>query len=336
MNDDSEWNISYYFNLHDQRNGVTAFMRIGSKPNKDEKSVFLFVIEKGRVCGIRNATPCDDDRRSCSGLSFTEEEGCWKIRYGGPLFDVASKEPVPLASSIDIDWKPVNPLMDYHDCVDAQGAEMSARTASEHFEQFGLATGRISVGDAVYEIEATGERDFSEGVRDWGSPKMWLWLNSVYGDDLGFNATKLSTQAGDVDAGYVGTAASTDPVVKIDADDRYDGGVPSSYGIRMYCRSGAIHDVEGRVLRHARLPMQGSKDMMLIETISETEMEGRTGYGIAEFLVPLNRRRGQGPAIRKARLALDVSARASVGTGESAPVSQTSLRCSASIGFQKP
>ena len=32
--------------------------------------------------------------------------------------------------------------------------------------------------------------------------------------------------------------------------------------------------------------MQGSKDMMLVETISETVHEGRTGYGIAEFLVP--------------------------------------------------
>ena len=287
MNDDLEWNMSYYFNLHDQKNGVTAFMRIGSKPNKDEKSVFLFVIEKGRVCGIRNAVPCDDDRRSCSGLSFIEGDGQWRLRYGGPLFDMASKEPVPVISSMDIVWKPVNPLMDYHDCVDARGAQMSAKTASEHFEQFGLATGRISIGDASYDIEATGERDYSEGVRDWGSPKMWLWLNSVYGESKGFNATKLSTQAGDVDAGYVGTEKSNDPVVKIDVEIGYDGSLPSSYVMTMHCKSGAKHDVKARILRHAQLPMQGSKDMMLIETISETEMEGMKGYGIAEFLVPV-------------------------------------------------
>jgi len=55
----------------------------------------------------------------------------------------------------------------------------------------------------------------------------------------------------------------------------------------MHCKSGAKHDVKARILRHAQLPMQGSKDMMLIETISETEMEGMKGYGIAEFLVPV-------------------------------------------------
>ena len=79
MNDNPEWNISYYFNLYDQKNDVTAFMRIGSKPNKDEKSVFLFVIDKGRVYGLRNAVPCDEDRRSCSGLTFAEENGVWSV-----------------------------------------------------------------------------------------------------------------------------------------------------------------------------------------------------------------------------------------------------------------
>ncbi len=268
MNGDPEWNISYYFNLHDSANGVTAFMRIGSKPNRNEKSVFLFVIEKDRVCGIRNAVPCDGDRKSCSGLSFAEEDGAWRIRYDGPLFDAAAEKPVPLASSLDILWKPVNPLMDYHDCVDARGAEMSSKTASEHFEQFGLASGKIAVGDSSYGIDATGERDYSEGVRDWGSPKMWLWLNSVYGKDMGFNATKLSTQMGDVDAGYVGTGSSNDPVVGIDVDISYDGSMPSSYAMKMRCRSGAEYDVRGRIMRHARLPMQGSSEMMLIETIS--------------------------------------------------------------------
>lgn len=287
MNDNPEWNISYYFNLYDQKNDVTAFMRIGSKPNKDEKSVFLFVIDKGRVYGLRNAVPCDEDRRSCSGLTFAEENGVWRITYGGPLFDFASGEPKPVASSLDIIWKPVNPLMDYHDCVDARGAELSAKTASEHFEQFGDVSGSIVIGDAKYDLDATGERDFSEGVRDWGSPKMWLWLNSVYGKDKAFNATKLSTQMGDVDAGYVGTESSNDPVVKIDIDIGYNGPLPANYSMKMHCKSGAEYGVEAKILHCAQLPMQGSKDMMLVETISETVMEGRTGYGIAEFLVPV-------------------------------------------------
>ena len=286
MSTELEWNESYYFNLHDHSSGVTAFMRIGSKPNKNEKSVFLFVIEGGRVLGIRNATACDDDRRSCSGLRFDEgPDGVWRISYEGPLFDVRSKEPAPIPSSLDLRWKPVNPVMDYHDCVDAEGAAMSAQTASEHFEQFGTVDGRISIGGSSCDVDATGERDKSEGVRDWGAPKMWMWLNSVYGKDLGFNATKLCTEAGDVDAGYVGTAESNDPVVGIDVDVTYGDGIPSGYRMTMRGKSGKEYSVEAKIIGHATLPMQGSNEMLLVETVSETVMDGRTGYGIAEFLV---------------------------------------------------
>ena len=285
MSTELDWNESYYFNLFDPKQGVTGFMRIGNKPNKNEKSVFLFVMSKKGVFGIRNTEPCDDRHTECSGLKFKECEGKWKITYSGPLFDV-SKEPVPTMSSLDLDWVPVNPLMDYHDCVDERGAAMSAKTASEHFEQFGVVTGKIKVGEDEFSIEATGERDKSEGVRDWGSPKMWLWLNSVYGTDLGWNATKLSTQIGDVDAGFVGTKSCNDPVVKIDVDIGYDGNMPASYIMKMTGKSGRTYDIEGKILQRAQLPMQGSKDMMLIETISQTTYNGKVGFGIAEFLVP--------------------------------------------------
>jgi len=288
MSTELDWNESYYFNLFDPKNGVTSFMRIGNKPNKDEKSVFFFVMSKKGVFGIRNTEKCDEHHMQCSGLRFEEKDGGYKLTYNGPLFDV-SKEPVPIMSSMDIDWIPVNPLMDYHDCVDAHGAELSAKTASEHFEQFGVVKGTIRIGDDVFEVEATGERDKSEGVRDWGSPKMWLWLNSVYGTDLGWNATKLSTQMGDVDAGFVGTKDSNDPIVKIDIDIGYDGNIPASYTMTMNGKSGKSYRIEGKILQHAQLPMQGSKDMMLIETISQTTYEGRVGFGIAEFLVPAKR-----------------------------------------------
>ncbi|MBQ7701322.1 MAG: hypothetical protein IJT54_02860 [Candidatus Methanomethylophilaceae archaeon] len=287
MSTELDWNESYYFNLYDSVNDVTVFMRIGNKPNRNEKSMFLYTMEKGRICGMRNAVPCDDDKRSCSGLTFTEDGDHWNISYNGPMMDVGKN--APLAASIQVEWTPINPLMDYHDCVDEKGAQLSSKTASEHFEQFGLVKGRIVLGDADYAIDGTGERDYSEGVRDWGSPKMWLWLNSVYDNSIGFNATKLSTQMGDVDAGYVGTAESNDPVIKIDVELGYDKDMPSSYDMTMHCKSGKSYGVKARILRYATLPMQGSKDMMLIETISETVMDGRTGYGIAELLVPVKR-----------------------------------------------
>ena len=40
MSTELDWNESYYFNLFDPKQGVTGFMRIGNKPNRNEKSVF--------------------------------------------------------------------------------------------------------------------------------------------------------------------------------------------------------------------------------------------------------------------------------------------------------
>ena len=57
--------------------------------------------------------------------------------------------------------------MDYMDCVDEKETEMSSNVASEHYEQFGKATGRIEIDDESFDIEALGERDLSLGIRAW-------------------------------------------------------------------------------------------------------------------------------------------------------------------------
>ena len=41
LKEHEEWNESYYFNFHDKTNDLTAFMRIGNKVNKNEKSMFF-------------------------------------------------------------------------------------------------------------------------------------------------------------------------------------------------------------------------------------------------------------------------------------------------------
>ena len=73
--------------------------------------------------------------------------------------------------------------------------------------------------------------------------------------------------------------------MKIDIDVFYDKGIPAGYDMTMHGRSGREYAVKAKIIGYATLPMQGSNEMLLVETISETVMDGRTGYGIAEFLV---------------------------------------------------
>lgn len=279
-----EYSYSWYFNFYDEQNDVTAFMRIGNKPNKDNKDMFFFIVEKDRINGMRSAVNYDENARTeCSGLKFAPNaDGSWHITYQGPMADYKDQTKI-LMVNMDVQWVPVNKEMNYRDCVTAEGEALSSKVASEHFEQFGNAKGTLVVGDRKFDIVATGERDRSEGVREWGSPKMWYWLNSVYDGQIGFDVTKLCTEMGDVDAGYFGNKNCNDALYKHEINTEYNNGIPSSFTIKSYGKSGRTYEIKGTVIRYAALPM--APGMMLVETISKTEYNGRTGHGIAEFLV---------------------------------------------------
>lgn len=286
MKDHIEYNESLYFNYHDEGNDLTAFMRIGNKPNKDEKSLFFVVMTPERIYGFRHATPCEGDPNSIGGLTMSKlPDGAWSLRYQGVVVDMRSSEPTPIPAMMDVRWVPQNPEMDYRRCVNEAQAEMSSKVASEHLEQFGIADGTLVIGDERYTIHGTGERDFSAGVRDWGSPKMWAWINSVFMEREAFNITKLSTDMGDVDAGYFYVNGDNQPLNNVTIDLRNENGVPSTFTMRMGDMSGSFYDVEGKVIRFSALPMGNNNEMMLIETISEYSWDGKKGFGIAEFLV---------------------------------------------------
>ncbi len=284
--DHMEYNESLYFNYHDEENDLTAFMRIGNKPNKDEKSLFFVIMTPEKTYAFRHATPCGGDPNSIGGLTFSKlPSGSWSLKYRGIVADMKAAEPVPVPAAMDIEWKPQNPEMDYRRCVDEARAAMSAKVASEHLEQFGIADGTLAVDGKIYSVHGTGERDYSAGVRDWGSPKMWAWINSVFMEKEAFNITKLSTDAGDVDAGYFFTGGGNRPLNRASIDLRSENGIPSSFAMKMKDVSGASYDVEGKVIRFAALPMGNQNEMLLIETISEYAWNGKKGFGIAEFLV---------------------------------------------------
>ncbi len=90
-----EWNESYYFNFHDQKNDLTGFMRIGNKVNKNEKSMFFYLMSPKLTAGIKLETPCDDKPLNIAGLEYQElESGIWKLKYNGSIFNPLAEVPV--------------------------------------------------------------------------------------------------------------------------------------------------------------------------------------------------------------------------------------------------
>ncbi|MDD3985947.1 MAG: hypothetical protein PHY59_08785 [Methanobacterium sp.] len=198
-----EWNESYYFNFHDKKNDLTVFMRIGNKINKNEKSMFFFIMLPKIVAGIKLETPCNNKPLNIAGLQYQEiGSGKWQLKYNGKIYDTLTNIPKEFNIKMEVTWEALNPVMDYINCVDEKQVQMSSNVVSEHYEQFGRAYGNIKINEKSYEIDGLGERDRSQGIRAWESPKMWMWINSEFSKDEAFNITKLSVDKGDIDAGY--------------------------------------------------------------------------------------------------------------------------------------
>ena len=280
-----EWNESYYFNFHDKNNDITAFMRIGNKVNKNEKSMFFYLMSPKMIAGIKLETPFDNETLNMAGLDFQEiDSGKWNLKYDGSIFNPLAKVPTEYKVKMDINWEALNPVMNYINCVDERQVSMSSNVASEHYEQFGKAAGIIEIDNEIFEIEALGERDLSIGVREWGSPKMWMWINSEFSHDEAFNITKLSVDEGDIDAGYFYINSVNEPLLKSDIDVKFNSGIPSKFSMNLFDKKGSKYSVTGEVIRFGMIPVD--ERMILIETLSKYSWDGKEGYGVAEFLVP--------------------------------------------------
>jgi hypothetical protein len=278
-----EWNESYYFNFHDEKNQLTAFMRIGNKINKNEKSMFFYLMSPNITAGIKLEAPVDENPLYNAGLSYQKlSSGKWRLKYQGTIFDPLDEDQFNV--KMDVTWEALNPLMDYVDCVSEKQAELSSNVVSEHYEQFGKAKGKVVIDGEEYEIDALGERDYSLGVRAWGSPKMWMWINSAFSTDEAFNITKLSVEEGDIDAGYFYTGSANQPLIKSEIELEFNQGLPSKFSMVLYDKNGTEYPVDGQVIRFGMIPVD--EKMVLIETISQYKWGEKEGYGIAEFLVP--------------------------------------------------
>lgn len=289
--DHAEWSESFYFNFYDRINDVCGFMRIGLKPNKNEKSVFcFFMLPDGSIVGLKGGSPYNGPDLAVNGLTFTkvEPEKHWKMEFAGIMAKMASP-PVPLKASFSLDFTALNDVFDYRACVSGHKEEISKSVASEHLEQFGRVTGTLKVGDKKFTIDALGERDHSWGVREWTAPKMWIWLTCQFSESEALNVTKLAVEQGEVDAGFIHLHDKSIPLdaVRIDTTFTPEGG-PRSFRMNLTDRDGKIHEVEAEIIKQAMLPFEGpdKKSLAIMyETLARYRMDGKVGYGIAEYLI---------------------------------------------------
>jgi hypothetical protein len=293
---DKEWNESFYFNFYDREQDICAFMRIGLKPNMNERSMFCFLMmPDGSLVGIKDQEGMGEGSLFVRSLRFekVEAEKKWKLSFNGSMARMhgSSKEPVAVLFALEFDT--LNNTFDYRECVSGENERISQKVASEHLEQYGRATGTLMVGGETFEVNGLGERDHSWGVRDWNAPKMWIWLTAEFDEQVAFNLTKLFIEEAEVSAGFVHEGGRNIPLIKATVNATVDAdGRPRALDLIMGDKDGNEYRASAEVLKAAQMPFpsrDGKTISVMHETLAEYTYRGMKGYGIAEFLVRGNR-----------------------------------------------
>jgi hypothetical protein len=285
---EKEWNESFYFSCYDKKNDICIFMRIGLKPNKNEKSMFcFFMMPDNAIIGTKGEEQHENNDLMVKNLQYSciEPEKMWHLAFSGVMG--SPKKDRLHDVSFSFEYESLNDIFDYRTCVTGRKEAIAQRVASEHLEQFGRMTGTLTIDGERYQIDGLGERDHSWGVRDWTAPHMWIWLTCQFSETCALNVTKLVVEEGEVDAGFVHLGRNI-PLVSADIDTVYGSdGTPQSFVMSLEDTEGTVHKIDAQVLKKASLPFEGKggKRSLLHETLAKYTYNGKKGYGIAEYLV---------------------------------------------------
>ncbi|MCZ7525122.1 MAG: hypothetical protein M5U14_01235 [Acidimicrobiia bacterium] len=306
----SNFNESMYFNVYDPASRVGGFLRLGNRANEGyaEMTTCLYLPD-GRV-GFVFARPeiAGNDAFDAGGMRFEVVRPFEELRvaYTGKvaLLDdplrmadprTAFRESPWVDCSVELAYRGVSPMYG-GEPVNDDGSPVAEKAeegfARGHYEQHVGARGTVRVGDEAWEIDGYGLRDHSWGPRYWQAPWWYRWLTANFGEDFGFVVSIIARRDG---ARHVGGMVLVDGAYReltdatIETD--YDG--TDRYHRRVRARAvtaEAEYEIEGRVLnliplRNRRSTPEGAELVTRIsEGMTEWRCDGRTGYGLSEYL----------------------------------------------------
>jgi hypothetical protein len=288
---DSAWSESYYFNCYCPDTDAGFFTRMGIRPNEGTIDVGLSIWVPGgglaAIRHIREQKVMIDDDLVVGPVTYERLEPLksWRLTADGESTDG------PVA--MDVTFDALTPAMGA-DGQGKQGSEGSSEATRSivgkgHLEQAGRWSGWIETTAGRVELgpDARGNRDKSWGPRRWGGPKMWRWFSINIGDDTHFGGIRIGTDAGDLHRGWVWTGGEHASVanwdVRTELED--DGVTHKVTHLVVTDKAGRKHELRADLLRVD----PGTKGIrpngtVVNEGLARWTYEGRTGYGISEYL----------------------------------------------------
>jgi hypothetical protein len=295
---DGAWSESYYFNCYDPEADTGLFTRIGVRPNEGTIDAGLSVWVPGgglaTVHAVREQPEMIDTDLEVGGVAYERLSPMKEWRLTAAADAALDGATVPIA--LDVTFSALTPAIG----ADGQGREGQGASAATrgtvgkgHLEQAGRWTGWIEIDGRRHPLgpDARGNRDKSWGPRRWGGPRMWRWFSINVGDDVHFGGIRIGTELGDLHRGWVwrdGDAASI-RAWDVRTELEPDGVTHKVSHVHATDKAGRVHELRGDLLRVAGVPHKvGERSTIVNEGLARWTYEGRTGYGIAEYLHQLD------------------------------------------------
>jgi len=319
----TNYNESMYFNVFDPARKIGGWFRLGNRVNEGyaEMSACLYLPD-GRI-GFMFGRPNIDNNNelNAGGMRFEVVEPFKRLRvtYDGmvcllsnPLEmahpSKAFKNNPLVACKVDLAYRGIAPMYGGR-VVNPDGSDLvmdpEKSFAKAHYEQHCAASGSFEIGTERWDISGFGLRDKSWGPRYWQAISWYRWLPMNFGADFGMMISLIGTDDGMVRRS--GMVLRNGEYVMI-----RDARLESEWDENWYqtkLRAWAKTDereyvVEGKVismipLRNRRKREDGTELVTRItEGMTEYTCDGKTGYGLSEYLDQIVDGRPLGPDVK--------------------------------------
>ena len=304
----SEWNESYYFVFYDNRENIGGMSRIGFKPNKREAMAFFFLfLPDGSVGGFHQEIQMkefkDQLKVKCMHHDW-QSGGNWNFKFKGNMFFVDDSLNLPKIREnpqliqkiqnvkMDLLYSPINEIYEYSKYMTPESLEIGKKSGDKHWEQIGLVSGDLTVGDTIYRVNNTmSQRDHTYGVRDWTGVGDWFYYVVWFNKDLAINPAAIVTDDGRLSTGgFLYKQGKNIPLKTINIITQKfepDGILPISSELELFDNEEKKYILKGEVGRIVPIPFkdfQGNQSV-LIQSFGKFNLNGiKGGYGTFETL----------------------------------------------------
>ena len=299
------FNESVYMNAFDHVRGMGGWMRIGNRVNEGyaELSVCLYLPDGRIACQFQRPGIDANDRFDAGGLSVTVVEPLQRLqmRYTGELMVVRDpsllRDPRRLFAEAarvqaDVLWnhEGTSPLHGGIPEDDTMPTLYGRDFSLGHFNQHTRVLGHLRLGEEHWPIDGYGWRDHSWGPRYWQNILFDRLYMANFGADRGLMLLKIANRDGQVRRG--GVLQVDHDYEEIQDLDLFNEWTAARDPVRFVltvrtARRKAV--IRGEILNCAPLRNRREENGEMLESriaecFTRLEWDGRTGYGMTEYV----------------------------------------------------